>query len=75
VTGPRGTILAEDTRGLHKGKPVAKGDRLVLEFEFSSSMFGATPLRASHLKVFHTQAFRDWVFAHRRMYDRWLQKA
>ncbi len=39
-TGARGTILAEDTRGLHKGKVVAKGDRLVLQLQFSNSLFG-----------------------------------
>lgn len=38
---PRGTILAEDTRGLHKGKHVHLGDRLVLQIQFSNSLFGA----------------------------------
>ena len=37
---PRGTIIAEDTRGLHKGKHVSKGDRLVLQLQFSNSLFG-----------------------------------
>jgi ectoine hydroxylase-related dioxygenase (phytanoyl-CoA dioxygenase family) len=39
-TGARGTVLAEDTRGLHKGKHVARGDRLVLQLQFSNSLFG-----------------------------------
>lgn len=39
-TGPRGTIIAEDTRGLHKGKHVRTGDRLVFQLEFSDSLFG-----------------------------------
>lgn len=38
---PRGTIIAEDTRGLHKGKHVAKGDRLILQIQFSNTLFGA----------------------------------
>jgi hypothetical protein len=38
--GPRGTIIAEDTRGFHKGKPIEGGDRLVLEFDFCDSLFG-----------------------------------
>jgi len=38
--GPCGTILAEDTRGLHKGKVVTTGDRLVLQLQFSNSLFG-----------------------------------
>jgi hypothetical protein len=39
-TAPRGTIIAEDTRGLHKGKNVARDDRLVLQFEYTNSLFG-----------------------------------
>lgn len=39
-TAPRGTIIAEDTRGLHKGKHVEKGDRLMLQMQFSNSLFG-----------------------------------
>jgi hypothetical protein len=38
--GPAGTIIAEDTRGLHKGKHVRTGDRLVFQLEFSDSIFG-----------------------------------
>jgi hypothetical protein len=37
---PRGTIIAEDTRGLHKGKHVEKGDRLIFQIQFSNSLFG-----------------------------------
>jgi hypothetical protein len=39
--GPRGSILAEDTRGLHKGRQVDQGDRLMLQIQFSNSLFGA----------------------------------
>jgi len=39
-TAPRGTIIAEDTRGLHKGKHVRSGDRLVFQLEFCDCMFG-----------------------------------
>lgn len=37
---PRGTIIAEDTRGLHKGKHVSEGDRLIFQVQFSNSLFG-----------------------------------
>ena len=37
---PRGTIIVEDTRGLHKGKLVEEGDRLMLQIQFSNSLFG-----------------------------------
>ena len=36
----RGTIIAEDTRGLHKGKHVERDDRLILQVQFSNSLFG-----------------------------------
>jgi hypothetical protein len=37
---PRGTVIAEDTRGLHKGRHVEHGDRLMLQLQFSNSLFG-----------------------------------
>ena len=40
-TGKRGTLIVEDTRGLHKGKHCIDGDRLLFQIEFTSSPFGA----------------------------------
>jgi hypothetical protein len=37
---PRGTVIVEDSRGLHKGLEVHKGDRLMLQLQFSNSLFG-----------------------------------
>lgn len=37
---PRGTVIVEDTRGLHKGLEVRSGDRLMLQIQFSNSLFG-----------------------------------
>ncbi|MEO8157951.1 MAG: phytanoyl-CoA dioxygenase family protein [Betaproteobacteria bacterium] len=37
---PAGTIILEDTRGLHKGKALTSGDRLMLQLQFSNSLFG-----------------------------------
>lgn len=44
-TAPKGTIIIEDTRGLHKGNPVMPDgtSRLVLQIQFSNSLFGAEP--------------------------------
>lgn len=39
---PAGTIILEDTRGLHKGKAVRRGDRLMLQLQFSNSLFGGS---------------------------------
>jgi hypothetical protein len=38
--GKRGTIMAVDTRGLHKGKDLVMGKRLLFQIEFANSMFG-----------------------------------
>lgn len=42
VTAPKGTIIAGDTLCFHKGKPLIQGDRLVLELEFTNSLFGGS---------------------------------
>ncbi len=39
--GKKGTMLIVDTRGLHKGKPLVKDNRLLLQIQFSNSLFGA----------------------------------
>jgi len=41
LTGKRGTIVAVDTRGLHKGKTPDTHDRLVFQLNFCDSLFGA----------------------------------
>jgi hypothetical protein len=38
--GKRGTLIVEDTRGLHKGKHCISGDRLLFQLEFTASTFG-----------------------------------
>jgi hypothetical protein len=40
LCGPAGTLLAVDTIGMHKGKTPLHGDRLALENEFCTSLFG-----------------------------------
>lgn len=41
ILGKKGTIFVADTSGLHKGVPVAQGERLIFQLEFSNSLFGA----------------------------------
>jgi phytanoyl-CoA dioxygenase PhyH len=56
--GRKGTIIAEDSRGLHKGKMPVAGDRLLLAFEVSNTTFGANKrhlirnIRVPRLAVF-----------------------
>jgi hypothetical protein len=42
LVAPAGTIMAVDTAGLHKGEVPQVDDRLVLQVQFSTSLFGAT---------------------------------
>lgn len=42
IQGKKGTIMAVDTRGLHKGKVLNHGERLLLQVEFTNSLFGAS---------------------------------
>lgn len=41
ICSKKGTILAVDTRGLHKGKDLTKDKRLLFQLEFATSIFGA----------------------------------
>jgi hypothetical protein len=70
--GKRGTIIVEDTRGLHKGKPALRGDRLMLELEFSNSLFGAVLPARGELTAAHTPEFARFVGNHRRIFSRWI---
>jgi hypothetical protein len=67
ITGVRGTIIAADTRGFHKGKPLISGERLILEFEFATSLFGAECSRIKVTERF-TKEFREAVGQHRRLF-------
>lgn len=40
ITGNKGSIIAVDTIGYHKGKELIKGERLIFQIEYANSMFG-----------------------------------
>ena len=42
ICGKRGSILAVDTRGFHKGKDLSEGKRLLFQIQFTNSLFGQT---------------------------------
>jgi hypothetical protein len=60
LVGPAGTIIAVDTMGLHKGKALTTGCRLILQFEFTNSLFGA-PYERLSLPVALTEDLRQAV--------------
>lgn len=65
---PRGTILAEDTRGLHKGQNVRAGHRLVLQLQFSNSLFGP-PYPKVAFDTLHDRNLMAMAQRHPRIYS------
>jgi hypothetical protein len=62
LTGDRGEIFAGDTKCWHKGNPLKKGDRLVLEFQYTSSLVGTN---YPHLTVNnYADKFREFCDNH-----------
>lgn len=70
-SAPRGTILAEDTRGLHKGKHVESGDRLILQIQYSNSLFGGDYPKAALGPVL-IDALRDRTRSLRKLYSAYM---
>lgn len=68
-SGPRGMILAEDTRGFHKGAPALNSPRLLLEFEFCDSLFGGKYERAP-LKIPKSSALHSLVDQFPRVFSK-----
>lgn len=42
IIAKKGSLLIEDTRGLHKGKNLIKDYRFLIQVQYSSSTFGTT---------------------------------
>jgi len=69
ITGPRGTIFVADTRAFHKGKPVKSGDRLLLQFEFCTSLFGGAYTK-SQLRSNYDPHLLDLARSYSRVYSK-----
>lgn len=61
ITGPAGQIAFVNTRGFHKGAPVVAGHRLLLQFEYASSMYfnPVKPFAVAHLSSAGTDLRRN----------------
>jgi hypothetical protein len=51
LTAPKGSIIAVDTRGFHKGKSLTHGKRLLLQLQFSNSLFGSPLSKIENAKL------------------------
>lgn len=71
ILGPPGTILAVDTRGFHKGKPVTGQSRLIFEIQFGNSLYGA-PFVTYHRREVFGDTFLRVADRHKYTFSRFL---
>jgi hypothetical protein len=62
-------VFVADTRAFHKGKPIKEGDRLVLQFEFSNSLFGGGYTMAS-FKPHYDPQLLELAQKYKRVYSK-----
>lgn len=68
---PRGTIIVEDTRGLHKGSAVSGNSRLILQLQLSNSLFGAVYPK-SHLPAERVPVLKAMIHQVSDVYQAYL---
>ena len=71
ITGKAGTIIAVDTRGFHKGVVPTGGDRLVLQFQYATSDFGAAVPRTRLGRIVAPE-LADMIERHQSIFRRYL---
>lgn len=66
LVGKKGAIMAVDTRGMHKGKELIKGERLLFQIEFAISMFGQnySALPKSLIKNQYREKANQYTYEH-----------
>jgi hypothetical protein len=73
LVGLRGTGIAADTIGFHKGKPLERGERLILQMTYATSFFGyGMPSKVTPTASF-TSEFREWLQKNRDVYAGYLR--
>jgi hypothetical protein len=70
VLGPRGTILVGETHSLHKGKALRRGERLMMQFVFAASLFGADVPQVSISRKALLPAFAAAIESNPRLFQR-----
>ena len=69
IVGKKGSIIAVDTRGLHKGKVLDKGERLILQIEYTNSLFGA-PYERVDLRTHLQNDIKEVIRINKHSYQR-----
>jgi len=68
IGGKAGTILAVDTRGLHKGKELVKRHRLLFQIQFTNSLFGQPNIGSYQLSKSSTKVLTEKKQKYSRSY-------
>lgn len=68
--GKKGTLIVEDTRGLHKGTAVQKGARLLMQFSFANHMFSSRYPEVG-FKAFKNPRAQDFVNKNPYIYQKY----
>lgn len=72
MTGRKGTIIFEDTRGLHKGNAVEDDPRLILQFQYSASLFGAVYPRSELKEIKSIKLQKVLNSSHKGVYREYI---
>lgn len=66
--GNAGTMIIEDTKGLHRGKAPTIGSRLILAIEFSTTLFGAS-YKTISIPEIQTPQFKRMIDMNPKIYQ------
>ena len=64
----RGTLFVEDTRGLHKGMVLKKGQRLLLQAQYNLGLFGTADLQAHNVDEVKSGALKKMIKKYPNLY-------
>lgn len=70
LCGKKGSIIAVDTRGFHKGKDLLEGKRLLFQIQFTNSLFGQsyTPIDTGLISPKHLEVIRKFNYSYKNIF-------
>lgn len=68
ILAKKGSLLIEDTRGLHKGSKLTKDHRFLIQVQYSSSAFG-TRIEKFYFPMFQDKNYKDVVEEFKHTYS------
>lgn len=71
IKGKKGSIIIADTRGLHKGKNLLNGKRLIFQIEFCNSLFGAeyNKLNIENTTAKFKEKIQKYSYSYKRFFN------